>query len=282
MKPIRRPAVAGYFYPATRELLIKQINECFLSKLGPGKLPKLNPAGKREIVALISPHAGYMYSGSVAANGYFSLADDGKPDVVVIIGPNHTGRGSGVSLMPRGIWETPLGSVEIDEEISERILSKADLIDRDETAHMLEHSIEVQIPFLQYILGNFKIVPICMMMQDLYTARQVGKAVADSIADKNSIIIASTDLTHYESQKSAEIKDKAVIDAILSLDEEKLSDIILEMGSSMCGPGPVMAAICASKILGAKKASLLRYATSGDVTGDYSAVVGYASIKIIK
>ena len=282
MKSIRFPAVSGLFYPSSKDSLIKQIENCFLSHIGPGSLPRLNPKGKREIVALVVPHAGYMYSGPVAAHSYFSLAEDGKPEIIVILGPNHTGIGSGVSIMISGKWRTPLGDVEIDEDTAKTIVEKSKFVDIDELAHTHEHSIEVQLPFLQYVLRDFKFVPICMMMQDLRTSRDVGEAIASSIKDKNAIIIASTDLTHYEDQKSASIKDRSVIESILSLDEEKLERIITEMNVSMCGPGPVAAAIYAAKLLGAKSAYLLKYATSGDITGDYSSVVGYTSIKIVK
>jgi len=282
MKSIRFPAVSGLFYPSSKDSLIKQIENCFLSHIGPGSLPRLNPKGKREIVALVVPHAGYMYSGPVAAHSYFSLAEDGKPEIIVILGPNHTGIGSGVSIMISGKWRTPLGDVEIDEDTAKTIVEKSKFVDIDELAHTHEHSIEVQLPFLQYVLKDFKFVPICMMMQDLKTSRDVGEAIASSIKGKNAIIIASTDLTHYEDQKSASIKDRSVIESILSLDEEKLERIITEMNVSMCGPGPVAAAIYAAKLLGAKSAYLLKYATSGDITGDYSSVVGYTSIKIVK
>ena len=282
MKSIRFPAVSGLFYPSSKDSLIKQIENCFLSHIGPGSLPRLNPKGKREIVALVVPHAGYMYSGPVAAHSYFSLAEDGKPEIIVILGPNHTGIGSGVSIMISGKWRTPLGDVEIDEDTAKTIVEKSKFVDIDELAHTHEHSIEVQLPFLQYVLRDFKFVPICMMMQDLRTSRDVGEAIASSIKDKNAIIIASTDLTHYEDQKSASIKDRSVIESILSLDEEKLERIITEMNVSMCGPGPVATAIYAAKLLGAKSAYLLKYATSGDITGDYSSVVGYTSIKIVK
>ena len=282
MKSIRFPAVSGLFYPSSKDSLIKQIENCFLSHIGPGSLPRLNPEGKREIVALVVPHAGYMYSGPVAAHSYFSLAEDGKPEIIVILGPNHTGIGSGVSIMISGKWRTPLGDVEIDEDTAKTIVEKSKFVDIDELAHTHEHSIEVQLPFLQYVLRDFKFVPICMMMQDLKTSRDVGEAIASSIKGKNAIIIASTDLTHYEDQKSASIKDRSVIESILSLDEEKLERIITEMNVSMCGPGPVAAAIYAAKLLGAKSAYLLKYATSGDITGDYSSVVGYTSIKIVK
>ncbi|MFQ5710213.1 MAG: AmmeMemoRadiSam system protein B [Candidatus Geothermarchaeales archaeon] len=279
-KKVRRPAFSGYFYMSDPNSLRNQIEESFKSPIGPGELPRLNERGKRGIVALVSPHAGYVYSGSVAAHGYHSLAEDGKPDLIVLIGPNHTGYGSGVSLMNSGVWETPLGRVEIDEETAGKILDVSRIIDVDASAHMREHSLEVQIPFLQYTLGNFRFVPILMMMQNLKTSREVGGAVAKALEGKNSVIVASTDLTHYEPHASAKRKDTAVIEAILSLDEEKMMSLVYSLNVSMCGMGPVASAIYAAKTLGASEAKLLKYATSGDVTGDLSQVVGYASLKM--
>ncbi len=279
-KKIRSPAVAGYFYDSDPKALVHRIEESFKSPIGPGSPPKLNPEGERRIISLISPHAGYVYSGPVAAHGYLSMAEDGKPDLIVLIGPNHTGYGSGVSIMDSGSWKTPLGVVDIDEEMAKEIMRHSTIIDSDELAHVREHSIEVQIPFLQYVLGDFEIVPIAMLMQDLNTSREVGEAIAKALGKTNSIIVASTDMTHYEPRSQAENKDKAVIEAILELDEERLINTIYGLNVSVCGYGPVAATITASKILGASNANLLKYATSGDVTGDLQSVVGYASLKM--
>jgi AmmeMemoRadiSam system protein B len=277
---IRRPAIAGTFYSHDPLTLKGQIEECFTSPIGPGRLPSPSPKEGKRIIALISPHAGYIYSGGVAAHGYLSLAESHRPDLIVLLGPNHTGMGSGVSLMASGTWETPLGRVEIDEDAAREIHSLSEIIDLDDSAHLREHSLEVQLPFLQYIMGGFKIVPIGMMMQDLSTSREVGRAIGEAVEGRNALIIASTDFTHYESQSIAEKKDGRVIDAILSLDEEKVIDTVYRFNVSMCGYGPVAAAITAAKVLGAGRASLLKYATSGDVTGDRYQVVGYASLEL--
>jgi AmmeMemoRadiSam system protein B len=224
-----------------------------------------------------------MYSGPVAAHAYYNLAADGKPDVFVILGPNHTGRGSGLALMDEGIWRTPLGDVEIDTEAAKQILHGSRIIDSDDSAHLFEHSIEVQIPFLQFLYGSdFKFVPICFLMQDLESSREVGRAVGEALSKKNAVIIASTDMTHYESQKVAEKNDKMVIDFALKMDEAKYYSTVESYNISTCGYGPTVALITAAKILGAKNASLLCYKTSGDMTGDYSAVVGYASVAFSK
>jgi len=279
---VRRPCVAGAFYPADASRLKRTIENCFTHELGPGKLPE--PGMKeRQIVSVVCPHAGYMYSGPVAAHSYYHIAAEARPESAVIIGPNHTGLGGPVSMMNRGSWETPLGDVEIDEELADDIFKASDLIDIDELAHLREHSIEVQLPFLQYIYGpEIKFVPICMGFQDLDSSREVGRTIAQAAKKKNAVFIASTDLTHQESQASAQRKDRMVIDNILSLDEEGLQRAVRSNRISTCGYGPVSATIVASKTLGASKAELLSYHTSGDVTGDYSMVVGYAAAKITR
>jgi len=280
---IRRPTQAGSFYAGSQQSLRAQIEQCFKHELGPSALPKVAERSLQNVVGLVSPHAGYMYSGQVAAHGYFRLASDGKPDVVVLFGPNHTGSGSALALMKEGMWRTPLGDVEIDTATAASILRASNIIDVDDSAHALEHSIEVQLPFLQFVYGSaFKFVPICFLMQDLQSSREVGSAVAKALSGKNAVVIASTDMTHYEPQKTAEKKDKAAIDSVLRLDEEGLYSTVEAYNMSMCGYGPTIAAITAAKALGAKKAELLCYKTSGDVVGDYSAVVGYASLAFIK
>jgi AmmeMemoRadiSam system protein B len=239
--------------------------------------------GPRNVVGLVVPHAGYMASGPVAAHSYYHLARDGKPEVIVIFGPNHTGHGSALSIMNEGAWRTPLGDVEIDTEAANDIVQASKIIDVDDRAHVYEHSIELQLPFLQYLYGSgFKFVPVCFMMQDLVSSREVGKAVASALKGKNGLVIASSDLTHYEPQERAEKKDRLAVDAALNLDEEGYYRAVEDYGISTCGYGPVIAAITASKELGAKKAELLCYKTSGDVLGDRSAVVGYASMMFTK
>ena len=280
---IRYPSVAGSWYAGTPNSLRKQLEDLFTHRLGPGSLPQIVNEGPRNLVGLVVPHAGYMASGPVAAHAYYHLAKDGKPDVIVIFGPNHTGRGSALSIMNEGVWRTPLGDVEIDTQTANQILQASDIIDVDERAHAYEHSIELQLPFLQYLYGSdFKFVPICFMMQDLESSREVGKAVAAALKDKNGLVIASSDLTHYEPQEIAEKKDGMAIDAALRMDEEQYYHTVEAYGISTCGYGPTIAAITAAKKLGAKKSELLCYKTSGDVLGDRSAVVGYASIAFMK
>ncbi len=274
-----RPAAqAGTFYADSEGELRTQIHQCFLHDLGPGTVPSVPTEKDQGLVGLIVPHAGYMYSGPVAAHSYYKLATAGPRASVVILGPNHTGLGSGVSTMTSGEWSTPLGEVKIDTELAEKVVKNSSLIDVEEEAHKYEHSIEVQLPFLQFIYPRrFQFVPICMMLQDLETSKEVGEAVARAIQDRDAIIMASSDWTHYEPHEKAVAKDKEALQAALAMDEKKFQDTIEEKMVSACGYGPVTAMIHASKILGAKNGQLLCYKTSGDVTGDRKAVVGYAA-----
>jgi MEMO1 family protein len=271
---IRKPAVAGMFYAGTARELEEQIEWCYKHELGPGTIPQVNNEGRREVVAVVVPHAGYYYSGPVAAHAYKELADDGIFDTAVILGPNHTGYGHPVSVWAGGSWNTPLGEMEINEKLARRLLGK--IIKPDETAHIHEHSIEVQLPWLQYLYKKAKIVPITMLAQDIETARAVGKAISQ--AGNSLIIVASSDFTHYEPHSVAMEIDSAVIEAIVALDEEELYERCESLGCTMCGYGPVAAAIVAAKEMKAQKATLLKYATSGDTSGDFSRVVGYGSI----
>ncbi|MEM3730596.1 MAG: AmmeMemoRadiSam system protein B [Candidatus Bathyarchaeia archaeon] len=283
MAKIRRPTQAGAFYERDAEQLKKQIEECFLHEFGPGEIPKVVETGKRAVVGLVCPHAGYMFSGPVAAHAYYRLALDGRPDTVVIFGPNHTGYGSALAVMNEGFWRTPLGDVEVDGLTANQIVSESRIVDVDESAHRFEHSIEVQLPFLQYLFGSkFKIVPICFLMQDLSSAKEVGQAVAKVLAGKNAVIIASSDMTHYEPHERAVKKDGEALKAVEAMDETKFYSVIESQHVSACGYGPIIALIAAAKGLGAKEAKVLCYKTSGDVIGDYSSVVGYAAVSFTK
>ncbi len=278
---VRYPRQAGRFYEGSESSLRRQVEECFLHRLGPGELPPRVDKTLTGIVALVSPHAGFMFSGPVAAHGYYRAACCGKPDAVIILGPNHTGIGSGISIAAKGRWRTPLGDLQVDEDLSKAIQAGSNIIDPDENAHILEHSVEVQLPFLHYVYdGDFTLVPICMMLQDLQTSMEVGLAIGKAIEGRNVLIVASTDLTHYESQEAAQTNDSYVIEALLRLDEVELQHRVESRNITMCGYGPASATIVASKALGAKTAQLLSYHTSGDVTQDYSQVVGYCSIVI--
>ena len=280
---LRQPAVAGSFYDGDSKSLNIQIENCFLHKIGPGEIPLVNPKRQNNTIGLISPHAGYIYSGPVAANGFYKIALSGKPDTIIILGPNHRGFGEDVSIMAEGKWKTPLGELEIDAEMAEDILKNSKIIKNDKKAHQYEHSIEVQLPFIQYIFGkDIKFVPICMTRQDINTDIEIAQSICSSVVDKNILIIASSDFTHYEPQEYAESVDKQAINAILEFNPKKLYDIIYRQNLTMCGPGPITVMLIVCETLGAKKAELLKYATSGDVSGMYDQVVGYASLIVSK
>jgi AmmeMemoRadiSam system protein B len=280
---IRRPTVASQFYEGDAEALRAQISSCFLHKLGPQKLPQINlHAHPRNIVGLICPHAGYVYSGPVAASSFYELAIDGKPDTVVLLGPNHTGYGSGLALMREGIWRTPLGDVEINSEISDAILHETNIIDVDEVAHRYEHSIEVQLPFLQFLYGNsFKIVPISYLMQDYESALEIGRALTEALNATNTVVIASSDMTHYESAKTAGEKDRAALKAVTDLNAKCFYETVETQNITACGYAPITSLITYGVGVGAK-AHLLSYHNSGDITGDHSSVVGYAAVSFKK
>ena len=279
MPTIRRPTVASQFYEGDAEALKAQINSCFLNKLGPGKLPQVNFHNHpRNIVGLICPHAGYVYSGPVAAHGFYELALDGKPDSVVLLGPNHTGYGSALSVMREGIWRTPLGDVEVDPKLADSILHDTKVVDVDEVAHRYEHSIEVQLPFLQFLYGNeFKIVPICFLMQDYDSAVEVGRALAEVLDTTNTVVIASSDMTHYEPAKAAAAKDQTALKAVIDLDAKRFYQIVENLNITACGFAPITSLVTYASAVNAK-AQLLSYHNSGDVSGDHSSVVGYASV----
>ncbi|OYT62918.1 MAG: AmmeMemoRadiSam system protein B [Thermofilum sp. ex4484_15] len=283
MARVREPSVAGTFYEAEPASLRSRIEWCFKHSLGPAKIPVVNKLGKRNLLGLISPHAGYLYSGPIAAHGYSALAEDGCIDVAVILGPNHHGVGAPIAVYPEGVWRTPLGEVKVANELVGKLVKESSIVEEDEEAHLLEHSIEVQLPFLQYIYGdNFSILPITMYLQTPEAGMELGKALIKVLEGLNFVIIASTDFSHYEYYEVAKRKDKRAIEAILKMEPKELYNRVIEEDITMCGYGPVMTLLYALGEVGGIEAKLLKYATSGDVTGDYSSVVGYASIAFKK
>ena len=268
---LRKPVVAGQFYPAGA----KELNALIVSLAG-------KAAQKKEVLGCILPHAGYIYSGKVAAQ---TISGVKIKDTVVLLGPNHTGQGATFSIMPRGIWQTPLGDLEINSQLAGLFLAKSGYLESDSLAHADEHSLEVELPILQYFRNDFKIVPIAIKTDDLSQLSAVGQDLASVIIENNLkgsvMFIASSDLTHYEPQENAKIKDALAIEAILALDEQKLKNRVQESEISMCGFAPVAVLIKIAKLLGAKKGELIKYQTSGDcLDGDKSSVVGYAGITI--
>lgn len=275
----RAPAVAGIFYPSDARELYQLIELSFKEqRFGPGHLPPSKEFNRRRIYGIVSPHAGYVYSGAVAANGYYETSSMNF-DRIVMIGPNHYGIGTGLATVRNGIWETPLGEVEVDSELASQIAENSGILDFDELAHSRDHCLEVQLPFLQYIKKNqFKIVPVIMIMQDKVTASEIGESIASSTRNRNTLLIASSDFTHYEPNDEAHRKDDELIKAILSLDISNFYTTFERLNVSACGYGAIASIMTAAKALGATKGELLRYATSGDVMGDTNNVVGYASI----
>lgn len=283
----RPPARAGEFYEAEPEELRETIEACFLGPFGPGRIPAPAPFATGDVVALVNPHAGLRYSGYAAAWSFLELAEDGLPDTVVIIGPNHFGRGAAAAVMASGQWETPLGIVDIDEELARGILGSSEYLREDAEAHRMEHSLEVQVPFLQYIAGSkVKIVPIVVAHLTWEDARvlteDLGRAMAQAMTGKQSVIVASTDFSHYEPKDFAEKQDHSAIHEIEELDAGGLLDVVRRQDISMCGAVPVAVTLRAARELGAARGELLKYYTSGDIIGDMSQVVGYGSLKIIR
>ncbi|MCJ2519455.1 MAG: AmmeMemoRadiSam system protein B [Candidatus Thermoplasmatota archaeon] len=269
---MRRPAVAGQFYSEEREDLVTEIEACYSGTMGPGVLPDRIGEG-RSLAGLVVPHAGYVYSGPVASHAYLALAKDGLPECFVILGPNHTGHGMPLALAMDD-FETPLGVARIDKELADDLAKGA--LQKDEEAHRYEHSIEVQLPFLLHLKEELKFVPICMGAQDFESAKMVGSLLADALQDRDVVIIASTDFSHYVPREVATSKDRMAIDRILAGDPRGLYDVVMEQNVTMCGYGPVMATLVA---LGRTKGELLKYGTSGDVH-PMRDVVGYASITL--
>lgn len=276
----RRPAVAGSFYPSDPKQLESEIESCFLHPLGPGKLPPSSYKAKEPIIC-VCPHAGYQYSGPVAAHSYLHVSSLDKPDTIIVVGPNHYGIGSGISAYFQGEWLTPLGSVTIDVATAELIKKEVEIIDEDYEAHRYEHSIEVQIPFLQYIYGKISFIPICLGFQDIGTARELGRGISKALNGKRFVFVASSDLTHYEPHEVASRKDKLLLSSLELLDTEKFYKILLDEDISACGYGAIATAIELAKNLGYKRAEILKYATSGDMTGEKGSVVGYPSVRFL-
>lgn len=281
---LRKPVVAGYFYEGRKESLIKQIEWAFTHEHGPGFIPRVSEVRSIESIGFVVPHAGYIYSGPVAAHSYAKLASEGKPDVFVLLGPNHTGVGEIVSVWDEGAWETPLGRAAIDTDLAREIISNSQYAKPDKLAHYEEHSIEVQIPFLQYLFKDVTIVPIAIMYQVPEISEDLATSIfkASSKLRRDLVVIASTDLTHYEPHSRAAEKDRAVIDRIKSLDPRGLFEVVLRKNISMCGVAPVMTLLYYAKLRGSSGVEVLKYATSGDISGDKSSVVGYSAIRILR
>ncbi|MDD5348222.1 MAG: AmmeMemoRadiSam system protein B [Candidatus Omnitrophica bacterium] len=268
---VRQPAFAGAFYPGSRSELNAEIKRL------------LDPeAKKRDCIACLMPHAGYPYSGPVA--GATISCVEVKP-TVLLIGPKHRALGnSNFSLMSAGSWKTPLGEVSIDEDLAQALMASSKYLEEDELPHVQEHSLEVEVPFLQYLRPDVRIVPLAVSSPDAGSLKAVGREIGATVSAQGKkgevLILASSDMNHFEPQDVAKKKDAYALDALLALDEDGLIKAVKQHDISMCGYEPAAIMIAAAKALGAQKAQLVRYQTSGDVTGDYSEVVAYAGVII--
>ena len=268
---IRPPAVAGTFYEGTPDRLAAQVAACVAEN------PE--PESKERFIGAVVPHAGLMYSGHVAA-AFYSAAE--LPRRFIILCPNHTGFGHFAAINRSGQWTTPLGNVSIDTPLADALMQQSPLLAEDSRAHAREHSLEVQLPFLQQLAGDFTFVPICLGANRYDYCEEIGRAIATVVAAAGEPvgILASSDLNHYEDQKTTLRKDQLAIDEVLNLDPRELWRVVEQSDISMCGFIPTTTMLIAAKQLGAKDATLLKHATSGDINGDYAHVVGYAAIVV--
>jgi hypothetical protein len=267
---VRQPAVAGRFYPSDPDILRKEV-ESYLSQV---------PLGKATgALGCVVPHAGYMYSGHVAGAVFAGLE---VPELCVVMCPNHTGMGRPLAIMSDGAWETPFGAVPIDSAFATSLKQRCSLLYEDSAAHRSEHAIEVELPFLQVRQPRLKFVPIALGTGQFEALEQLGIALAEAIVAhrKPVLIVASSDMNHYESDAITRVKDQSAIEEILRLDARGLHDVVTQQRVSMCGFGPAVTMLTTVKRLGATSAELVKYATSGDITGDRDAVVGYAGIVV--
>lgn len=268
MESLRHPAVAGRFYPGDRDTLLDDV-QSYLSPSGTA-LPA---------VGCVSPHAGYIYSGSVAGAVYSTID---VPERCVVLCPNHTGRGQPLAIMSTGSWETPLGRVEIDSSLADALKQQFSLLSEDREAHRSEHAIEVQLPFLQQRRAHFTFVPIALGTGQFEILHKLGEAVGEVLQaqPEPALIVASSDMNHYESDRVTRLKDHKAIEKLLALDPRGLYDVVTKEEVSMCGFGPAIVMLTAAKRLGATSAKLIKYATSGDVSGEREMVVGYAGVVV--
>ena len=266
-KLLRLPAVAGRFYSGTPQDLKSEVT----GYLSGGQVPE-------KAIGAIMPHAGYIYSGAVAGETAAAIR---IPREVIVLGPNHTGLGAAVSVYPGGYWRMPFGDIPINESLARQILNESELPVPDEMAHAKEHSLEVILPFLYYAGGeDLSFVPITLSTISRDECRALGQALSRVIAsrDEEILLVSSSDMTHYESHDSAKAKDSDAISRILDMDPDGLLEVVSRLDITMCGIIPTVVMLYAAIALGATQARLVRYATSGEVSGDYDKVVGYSGI----
>lgn len=268
---IRQPAVAGMFYEGSAPRLAAQVDACVAAN---------PPAAAREpFIGAVVPHAGLMYSGHVAA-AFYAIAS--LPSRLIILCPNHTGLGHFAAINRDGAWRTPLGDVPVDGALADALMAKTKLLGNDHAAHLREHSLEVQLPFLQRLRGSFSFVPICLGAPRYEMCEEIGNAIAEVVAAAGEPvgILASSDLNHYEDQQTTLTRDQLAIDQVIALKPRGLWRVVGEEDISMCGYIPTTAMLIAAERLGSSRGRLIKHATSGDVSGDYERVVGYAAMMI--
>ncbi len=265
---IRHPAVAGSFYPSDPAEL-RQMIEKMIDK----------NASRTPALGIIAPHAGYIYSGRGAGIVYSRVE---IPEDVVVLAPNHRGMGADVAIWADGKWITPLGEIPVNSELCQLIMEESDLVEDDERAHRYEHSLEVQLPFIQYFRPDFKLVPLCLLRMTYAECEELGKAIARAVKKwaKPVLVVASSDMSHYVSAQQAEKYDKMALDKVIKLDPQGLYKTVYEHNISMCGFIPATVMLVSAIELGAKQAEVVDYRNSGDVTGDYREVVAYASVMV--
>ena len=267
---LRLPAVAGRFYPSDPSELTSVVREFAPVPTGGGK-------GLLRVKACLVPHAGYMYSGHIAGAVFSKIA---LPRKILILGVRHFPRGQQMAILSSGAWRTPLGDAPIDEALAQGLMSACPLLREDGVAHATEHSLEVQIPFLQVLAPGFAFVPVALGTVRFEELVSVGGAIGKAIANSNEeiLLLTTSDMNHYEDDAKTRVKDRKAIDKLLAMDARGLYDICRNEQISMCGLGPAVAMLTALKGLGAARGELVKYATSADVSGDRSAVVGYAGM----
>jgi MEMO1 family protein len=265
---VRLPAVAGRFYPSDPAELSAQISEYISPE---------NKLTSRNVKACLVPHAGLMYSGHVAGAVFSSIQ---IPKKVLVLGVRHRPPGSPAAMVSSGVWRTPLGDAEIDHELAEKLHVACPLLTEDPVAHSKEHSLEMQIPFLQVLKPDFRFVPIALGIVNFETLISVGEAIGGVLAAEKDevLLVTSSDLNHYEDDATTRVKDRKAIEQLLNMDARGLYDVCRKEEISMCGLGPAVAMLTALQVLNSSKAELIRYATSADRAGDPSAVVGYAGM----
>ncbi len=262
----REPAAAGRFYPGEREELLAELRRCTSGE-----------GNAEEFYGAVVPHAGYMFSGKTAGAVYSRVS---LPPAVFILGPNHTGMGARAAVWAGGAWGTPMGELEVDSALAGALIGHSPLLKEDYDAHLYEHSIEVQVPFLQYLGGDIKFVPVCLSDCSLEECREISEALSEAASEHSCGVsfLASSDMSHFEPEKAAAAKDRKAIEAMREMDEEKLYRVVRDENISMCGYIPAVVMLMTVKKLGSEKPEFIEYTTSADATGDSSSVVGYCGM----